>query len=141
MHSRLIGVFAAIVGIVGIAVSMYGGMVHPGIAERAIAAIPGGVPGFDLSQWKAHWWTWCVVIGMASVCWVLGGALILCKRAGGYVYVACATAGRATFPWALRLYGGKLFMFERASIPETLILLGVAAAAAVAFLMTRRANT
>jgi hypothetical protein len=141
MRSRIIGVLAMIIGIAGIGISVYGAVVHPRIVERAIALIPGGVPGFDVARWEAHWRTWCVAIAAASACSLLGGAYIFRKRAEGYLYIVCATAGLATFPWVQNLVGGKLHLFERASIAETLVLLAITISAVVAFLMARRANT
>jgi hypothetical protein len=44
-----------------------------------------------------------------------------------------ATAGLAIFPWVLKLNGGKLYSYERASIPETAFLLAITTGAIIVF--------
>ncbi len=50
-------------------------------------------------------------------------------------------AGLGAFPWVLKLNGGKLYLFERANLTESLVFLAIAASAMAAFLVARRSNT
>jgi hypothetical protein len=138
MGSRILGALAMIIGLAGVAAAAYGALIQPRTVKQAMEIMPGGIPQFNFIEWRSHWWMWSAAIGATSLCWLYGGTSIFLGRAGGYLYIAFATAGLAIFPWALKLNGGKLYSYEHADIPETVIYLSIAACAFITFFSTRR---
>jgi hypothetical protein len=142
MRGRIVGVLAMIAGIVGVGLSIYGAVVTPRTADLALAArCPGGVPRFDLADWKVHWWTWSIAIAAACASTAFGGLSLYRGRPFGYLYIVFGAAAPAAFPRVLGHFGRKLYVLERPGNPDTVFLASVAVSIAVAFFWIWRRDT
>lgn len=133
MFARVFGVAVIIVGIGGLAFSVYAAVNAPSMVETLMIAVRAGVIELDAADWIERWRVTCAVFGAASAATVAGGSIIVSGRRSGFLLIAAVAACLASLPWIVEALGAARYAFEQGSIAETAVLSALAVAALTAY--------
>jgi len=133
MCYRGLGAIAFLLGLSAIAVCAYSVKQAPEMTALLVALAPKADP----QDWKQHWLMESLATGSAGVVMLGGGVYLLARRAVGYVIVAGAFVGFALYGVLQRLMGDAKYAFEGSGDWDTVVMLGLAMGALIAYKRSR----
>jgi hypothetical protein len=136
MWFRVIGIFAAVIGVAAIGMGIWSLIAVNEMASQLVS-IDDRV---DTDLWKHRLQLTSSVVLVVGLATFAGGLALFRGRRSGLLLMAMAAAGLGAFPWALAAGGHAVFPFELPSIPETVILGAVAVFAFIAYLVEGRGD-
>ena len=119
----VLGAALAALGIDGLVQGSFLAAFSKSLADSA------GLRGFDPQVWRLHWMLNSAALGCIGSLIAIAGIAVAFRRHWGFLLVAAVLAISAIAPWLLHALGLARYVYERANLIETVVLMALASVA------------